>query len=67
MLHMYKKYALHLYKYVHNVQNIWHTHNKRLGMGLLMRVDKRALIHRFLILAWVMAGPKTPTTANLHQ
>lgn len=25
MLHMYKKYALHLYKYVHNVQNIWHT------------------------------------------
>lgn len=28
-----EKYALHLYKYVHNVQNIWHTNNKRHGMG----------------------------------
>lgn len=32
-----EKYALHLYKYVHNVQNIWHTNNKRHGRWRWMR------------------------------
>lgn len=75
MLHMYKKICItFIHRYVHNVQNIWHTDKKRRGIGLPLRVEKgeRMEIHILLIVNWCVTADrrpsrKTPTTANLHH